>query len=77
MTDIDGPTHPIAVFVFKYRSKEDLKSELIIPRTPSPQPVRRGFQPISGVPESRESREARLKSLKVRFFLDKPDIVLI
>ncbi|PBP20774.1 hypothetical protein BUE80_DR008128 [Diplocarpon rosae] len=35
--DLDGPNNPIGVFVFKYRSREDLQSELIIPRSPSPE----------------------------------------
>ncbi|KAK2625524.1 hypothetical protein QTJ16_004836 [Diplocarpon rosae] len=35
--DLDGPNNPIGVFVFKYRSREDLQSELIIPRSLSPE----------------------------------------
>ncbi|KAI9648566.1 hypothetical protein NHQ30_003202 [Ciborinia camelliae] len=35
---MDCVDKPVAVFKFKYRSKEDLQKELIIPRTPSPSP---------------------------------------
>ncbi|KAI0408603.1 hypothetical protein F4802DRAFT_617633 [Xylaria palmicola] len=38
-TRVKEDNGPIAVFSFKYRSKESLKQELIIPRTPSPDPV--------------------------------------
>ncbi|KAI1189924.1 hypothetical protein F5B17DRAFT_389457, partial [Nemania serpens] len=34
---IAADTGPIAVFRFMYRSREDLKQQLIIPRTPSPE----------------------------------------
>ncbi|KAI9730149.1 MAG: hypothetical protein M1818_008243 [Claussenomyces sp. TS43310] len=37
---VDGPDQPIAVFIFRYRSKDALQQELIIPRSPSPQPAR-------------------------------------
>ncbi|KAI9648089.1 hypothetical protein NHQ30_002718 [Ciborinia camelliae] len=35
---IDGKDYPIAIYRFKYRSKESLKSLLILPRTPEPSP---------------------------------------
>lgn len=66
-TDIDGPDNPIAVFVFKYRSKDDLKSELIIPRSPSPEPARRPSQaPNGNNRDDRAAKEARMRELKVR-----------
>ncbi|KAI9047800.1 hypothetical protein LZ554_008509 [Drepanopeziza brunnea f. sp. 'monogermtubi'] len=63
--DLDGPNNPIGVFVFKYRSREDLQSELIIPRSPSPNPGPAPLQPRgrnSG--NEAESKAARLASLK-------------
>ncbi|KAM0139606.1 hypothetical protein ACHAO1_002980 [Botrytis cinerea] len=35
---LDGKDYPIAIFQFKYRSKESLKSLLILERTPEPSP---------------------------------------
>ncbi|KAL2063672.1 hypothetical protein VTL71DRAFT_5477 [Oculimacula yallundae] len=65
-TDIDGPNNPIGVFVFKYRSREDLQSELVIPRSPSPAPApapaSRNARSISNTAVA--SREARLAQLK-------------
>ncbi|TGO50406.1 hypothetical protein BCON_0184g00110 [Botryotinia convoluta] len=36
-TKLDGEDYPIAIFKFKYRSKESLKQLLIIERTPEPE----------------------------------------
>jgi hypothetical protein len=36
---VDGPDLPIAVFNFRYRSRNDLKAECIIPRSPTPIPL--------------------------------------
>ncbi|PMD61670.1 uncharacterized protein K444DRAFT_628688 [Hyaloscypha bicolor E] len=36
---VDGVDYPIAIFKFKYRSRDALKSLLIIERTPSPEPA--------------------------------------
>ncbi|KAE9969443.1 hypothetical protein BLS_005354 [Venturia inaequalis] len=36
---LDGPESPFATICFKYRSLNDLKAELIIPRSPSPVPL--------------------------------------
>ncbi|KAF8860115.1 hypothetical protein BDZ45DRAFT_649240 [Acephala macrosclerotiorum] len=36
--NLDGDDYPIAIFKFKYRSRDALKSLLIIERTPSPDP---------------------------------------
>jgi hypothetical protein len=66
---LDGPNNPIAVFVFQYRTREDLKSELIIPRSPSP-----GLFVASLHARSRNSgslpvsKDARLANLKVTAF---------
>ncbi|KAI6716965.1 hypothetical protein PZA11_004494 [Diplocarpon coronariae] len=64
--DLDGPNNPIGVFVFKYRSREDLKSELIIPRSPSPEPAPapapRARTTTSDIPEKR--RLERMAILK-------------
>ncbi|KAF7888086.1 uncharacterized protein EAF02_002627 [Botrytis sinoallii] len=38
MSYLDGKDRPIAVYRFKYRSKESLKSLLILERTPEPSP---------------------------------------
>ncbi|KAI8962419.1 hypothetical protein F5Y11DRAFT_322987 [Daldinia sp. FL1419] len=35
---LDGDNHPIAVFNFQYRSRDALKREMVIPRSPSPSP---------------------------------------
>lgn len=37
---IDGKDYPLAVFKFKYRSKDALKALLVIERTPEPEPER-------------------------------------
>lgn len=36
---MDGEEHPIGVFRFKYRSKEDLQKSWIIPRSPTPEVI--------------------------------------
>ncbi|KAF2210148.1 hypothetical protein CERZMDRAFT_86456 [Cercospora zeae-maydis SCOH1-5] len=36
---VDGNAQPVAKMVFKYRSRESLRAEMIIPRTPSPPPL--------------------------------------
>ncbi|TGO36562.1 hypothetical protein BHYA_0121g00230 [Botrytis hyacinthi] len=36
-TNIDGKDYPVAIYKFKYRSKESLKQLLIIERTPEPE----------------------------------------
>jgi hypothetical protein len=36
---VDGLKHPIAVFNFRYRSRDDLKAERILPRSPTPVPL--------------------------------------
>ncbi|KAK0104436.1 hypothetical protein ONS95_004726 [Cadophora gregata] len=64
--DLDGPHHPIGVFVFKYRSREDLQAELIIPRSPSPEPVPTPLRARSSNGNNAKiSAEARLAHLKV------------
>lgn len=63
--DLDGPHNPIGVFVFKYRSREDLQSELIIPRSPSPDPVPSPLHARSSNGNNAAvSRDARLANLK-------------
>src|ERR1700712_2118028 len=42
--DIDGHNNPIGVFIFKYRSRKDLQSELILSRSPSPEPHQQNGQ---------------------------------
>jgi hypothetical protein len=63
--DLDGPNNPIAVFVFQYRTREDLKAELIIPRSPSPElfvaPRRAQSRNSGNLPVSRDARLANLK----------------
>ncbi|CZT46851.1 uncharacterized protein RSE6_07352 [Rhynchosporium secalis] len=63
--DLDGPSNPIGVFVFKYRSREDLQSELIIPRSPTPEVSQ---APVNARPSNSHSatasRGARLALLK-------------
>lgn len=48
---------PIAEFKFRYRSLQDLKSEMIIPRSPSP-------APIEERPDSELTREELLQRLE-------------
>ncbi|KAG4418952.1 hypothetical protein IFR04_007899 [Cadophora malorum] len=63
--DLDGPQNPVGVFVFKYRSREDLQSELIIPRSPSPESVAPSLQARnSNGNNATVSKEARLAHLK-------------
>ncbi|KAI0883591.1 uncharacterized protein GGS22DRAFT_167494 [Annulohypoxylon maeteangense] len=55
---------PIAVFQFHYRSRDALKREMIIPRTPSPSPgARRGIAHMSRAELERLARE-RLEQLQ-------------
>lgn len=62
-----GRDNPLAAFVFKYRSREALQSELVIPRSPSSSP-----QPIyparntnrENAPASRDQRLANLKVIE-------------
>ncbi|KAH7319472.1 hypothetical protein BKA65DRAFT_514582 [Rhexocercosporidium sp. MPI-PUGE-AT-0058] len=63
--DLDGPHNPIGVFVFKYRSREDLQSELIIPRSPTPEPTPAPLNSrSSNSSDGAMNREARLANLK-------------
>lgn len=78
--DIDGSSNPIGVFVFKYRSRglpvriylrpklmfatEDLQSELVIPRSPTPEPVpapNSHSRTNANIPNDRDARLAQLK----------------
>ncbi|KAG9235596.1 hypothetical protein BJ875DRAFT_266867 [Amylocarpus encephaloides] len=54
-----GPNNPLGIFRFKYRSREALQQEMIIPRSPAPDiiPLANAFNPG----ESRAARLARLK----------------
>ncbi|EMR67008.1 hypothetical protein MGN70_000292 [Eutypa lata] len=57
---------PIAVFLFKYRSKEALKHELIIPRSPSPEPaVPDDFAILTDAEKDRLARD-RFEELKIK-----------
>ncbi|KAH6702984.1 hypothetical protein BKA61DRAFT_199678 [Leptodontidium sp. MPI-SDFR-AT-0119] len=63
--DLDGPQNPVGVFVFKYRSREDLQSELIIPRSASPELVPAPVNSrVSNGSNATLSKEARLANLK-------------
>lgn len=67
--DIDGHNNPIGVFIFKYRSRKDLQSELIISRSPSPEPYRRNNQNHFNQnnhppPDPPLSPQARIRHLK-------------
>ncbi|CZR55409.1 uncharacterized protein PAC_05296 [Phialocephala subalpina] len=61
--DVDGPNNPVGVFVFKYRSREDLQAELIIPRSPSPEaPIpSMDAKNLGNLPAERRARLASLK----------------
>ncbi|KUJ24531.1 uncharacterized protein LY89DRAFT_776627 [Mollisia scopiformis] len=59
--DVDGYNNPLGVFIFKYRSMEDLKIELIIPRSPSPQPAIAPLNLRGNLPAARRERLANLK----------------
>ncbi|OIW27445.1 hypothetical protein CONLIGDRAFT_633807 [Coniochaeta ligniaria NRRL 30616] len=54
---------PYVIFEFKYRSKDGLRSEMIVPRTPSPDPAARG---IAGLSQEEVQRlaEERLAEIK-------------
>lgn len=70
LINVDGADYPIAVFLFKYRSREALQSELIIPRSPSPEAAPPSpLRSRSGT--SGESDEARLARLRVCLCLAK------
>jgi len=56
---IDGDGFPIAIFKFKYRSREALKSLLIIERTPEPSVTPEPDEPIN-VDELSASQKAKL-----------------
>ncbi|KAF2480192.1 hypothetical protein BDY17DRAFT_33815 [Neohortaea acidophila] len=71
--DVQGIPAPVARFVFHYRSKAALKSMMIIPRTPSPQPVEKRdastYTPADIEQlrkELREMKEARDAAVKVK-----------
>lgn len=62
---LDGQQKPTAVFRFKYRSKQALQAELIIPRSPSPDVILPNLNTRDGSgADTAASREARLSSLK-------------
>ncbi|KFY72116.1 hypothetical protein V499_07733 [Pseudogymnoascus sp. VKM F-103] len=53
-TFLDGKDKPLARFVFRYRSREALRTLLIIPRSPSPDP----FDALPAAERERLAREA-------------------
>jgi len=53
--------HPLAIFRFKYRSKEDLQKMFIIPRTPSPEPPVSVFDDL---PDDRIQTFARYRHMQ-------------
>ncbi|KAB5582774.1 hypothetical protein GE09DRAFT_1076383 [Coniochaeta sp. 2T2.1] len=54
---------PYAIFVFKYRSRDALRKEMIVPRTPSPDPVPEGVEGLSQAELQRLAAE-RLAQIK-------------
>ena len=63
-TWVDDFYKPLAVFRFKYRSKEALQAMLIIPRSPTPDRIQ--LQPIQSHGHNRgNSRQERVASLKM------------
>ncbi|CAG8956667.1 hypothetical protein HYFRA_00012211 [Hymenoscyphus fraxineus] len=85
---VDGRHSAIAMFRFKYRSREALQQEMIIPRTPSPGPVLEAARPVSNAErlarlqremdqiKAEEEKENRPRGLK-REFEDDDDLQII
>lgn len=72
---IDGKQNPIAVFRFKYRSREALQQELIIPRSPSPDMVIGPLNPRSTNASNNDlSSEERLAQLQREIDLIKAEV---
>lgn len=66
VTYLDGQENPVGVILLKYRSREALMSELIIPRSESPEPIltasqQRDLNASANNPESPQQRIARLE----------------
>ncbi|TAQ91575.1 hypothetical protein B7494_g9 [Chlorociboria aeruginascens] len=58
----DGEKNPVGAFRFKYRSREALQQQLVIPRSPSPEVAREPLQ--NRIPNVGNHREERLAKLK-------------
>ncbi|KAI1173287.1 hypothetical protein F4777DRAFT_600758 [Nemania sp. FL0916] len=61
-----GDKGPIAVFQFKYRSKESLKHELVIPRTPSPKSKQAISQSIQNMSIHEVQRRSRRRNERLQ-----------